>query len=313
MTWTFGIDVSVHQGDISWDEVKAGGTQYAFIKATEGVGFEDPQFQRNWLESGRVGIPRGAYHFCLPSAAGVDDAIAEANWFCEVVENKAAGWGELPMVADIETTKIAPIETTHWLMTFCEKVTNRTGRPPIIYAGGAVIPGRMAVDNRLLAYPLWLPHYTAPDQSDPDPATIAIGEPRPPWGEWTIWQYTERGAVPGIAGPVDRNVVEETALAEMIAAPVGPVGPPPEPAKPRTETMQQTVPVLQLGHGWYRPEERPAVTALQALLRARGAVEVDVDGLFGTATDVAVKSWQTKRGLTSDGIADGKTWASLLL
>ncbi len=313
MTWARGIDVSEHQGDISWDQVGAGGTSFAFIKATEGVGFEDSKFQRNWRESQRVGIPRGAYHFCLPSAAGADDATAEARWFCGVIEKQGAGWGELPAVADVETTKIPPAETTDWVLTFCERVSERTGRPPIIYAGGAVLPGRMTIDDRLLAYRIWVPHYTAPDQTDPDPKAITRGKTPPPWSDWNMWQYTERGAVPGIAGTVDRNVIEELQLAELIAGQVTPKAPPPQPPEPSHATMQQAVPVLMLGHGWYRSEERPSVMVLQALINVRGAGAVDVDGFFGDATERAIKSWQAQHGLSPNGVADGDTWASLVV
>ncbi len=313
MAWVQGIDVSTHQGQISWDRVKGTSNKYAFIKATEGVGFEDPAFQRNWLESQRAGIPRGAYHFCLPSAAGSDDALGEANWFCDVIEKKAAGWGDLPAVADVETTKLGPIETTDWTITFCERVKARTGRAPIIYAGGAVIPGRMAVDNRLLNYKLWLPHYTAPDQVDPDPAKISRGVARKPWSDWTLWQYTERGKVAGIDGFVDRNVVDKAALDQLVSEPIVVDEPPPEPPKPRTVEMTQAVPVLRLGHGWYRPEERPAVMVLQALLNARSEQTVEVDGFFGSGTRDALKSWQTEHGISpANGVATAKTWASLI-
>ena len=43
-----GIDVSNWQGDIDWDKVRAAGTQFAFIKATEGGDYLDPKFARNW-------------------------------------------------------------------------------------------------------------------------------------------------------------------------------------------------------------------------------------------------------------------------
>ncbi len=312
MAWVRGIDVSTHQGEIAWDRVKRARTTFAFVKASEGVGFEDPAFQRNWLESQRVGVPRGAYHFCLPSAPGSDDALGEANWFCDVIEKKAAGWGDLPAVADVETTKIGPADTTDWTITFCERVKARTGRAPIIYAGGAVIPGRMTVDNRLLNYKLWLPHYTAPDTVDPDPNKITRGVARQPWSDWTLWQYTEKGKVAGVTGLVDRNVVEEAALADLIAEPIAVEEPPPEPPKPRSVKLTQPVPVLKIGHGWYRPEERPAVMALQALINARSSSAIDVDGFFGTGTEDALKSWQTQQGLKANGVATATTWASLL-
>ena len=56
------------------------------------------------------------------------------------------------------------------------------------------------------------------------------------------------------------------------------------------------------------------VTILQALLIGLGydLGKWGADGKFGTATDTAVKAYQTKRALKVDGICGPKTWAKLL-
>ena len=43
-----GIDVSRYQGKIDWAAVRGAGTQFAFIKATEGGDYVDPRFLENW-------------------------------------------------------------------------------------------------------------------------------------------------------------------------------------------------------------------------------------------------------------------------
>ena len=53
-----------------------------------------------------------------------------------------------------------------------------------------------------------------------------------------------------------------------------------------------------------------AVKRLQSLLRAEGQT-VNVDGLFGVATEAAVRAFQTATHLTVDGIVGPKTWAAL--
>ena len=65
-----GIDVSRYQQNISWEEVRAMQVKnirlgFAFIKASEGIGNTDKQFQRNWKRSKQSGMIRGAYHFSL--------------------------------------------------------------------------------------------------------------------------------------------------------------------------------------------------------------------------------------------------------
>jgi peptidoglycan hydrolase-like protein with peptidoglycan-binding domain len=52
------------------------------------------------------------------------------------------------------------------------------------------------------------------------------------------------------------------------------------------------------------------VKKLQTLLNAQG-YKLTVDGIFGAATTTAVKDYQTRKGLMSDGVVGEKTWAAL--
>lgn len=54
-----------------------------------------------------------------------------------------------------------------------------------------------------------------------------------------------------------------------------------------------------------------AVRAVQSQLRSRG-VSITVDGSFGTQTYNAVRSFQTSRGITSDGVVGPVTWQHLV-
>ena len=67
-----------------------------------------------------------------------------------------------------------------------------------------------------------------------------------------------------------------------------------------------TWPVVQNGNQGH------PIRALQFLLRAHGH-NLAVDGMFGSATEAAVKAFQTGKGMTADGIVTPQTWSALII
>ena len=59
-------------------------------------------------------------------------------------------------------------------------------------------------------------------------------------------------------------------------------------------------------------DQQHPVQTLQYLLRARGH-PVTVDGIFGPATDSAVRAFQQQKGLSVDGIVGPNTWSALIV
>jgi hypothetical protein len=74
-------------------------------------------------------------------------------------------------------------------------------------------------------------------------------------------------------------------------------------------TVPQPAPVA-VGPTIRRGARGTAVRRLQGRLNAHGA-RLAVDGIFGPATDRAVRSFQTKGRLAVDGIVGPRTWAAL--
>ena len=74
-----------------------------------------------------------------------------------------------------------------------------------------------------------------------------------------------------------------------------------------------TRPILRLFDGFDNtsPQLRDEVKELQTELNKNGA-SLEVDGLFGRATEAAVKAFQKQHGLDDDGIVGARTWAALL-
>ena len=65
------IDVSHHNGAIDWPAVASAGIALAFIKATQGVAFVDPAFERNRSGAIKAGVLAVPYHFI--DTADADD------------------------------------------------------------------------------------------------------------------------------------------------------------------------------------------------------------------------------------------------
>src|SRR6187399_2877714 len=64
-----GHDVSSHQGDVDWPRAWGAGARFAYVKATEGVGYRNPRFAQQYNGSNRIDMIRGAYHFARPDVS----------------------------------------------------------------------------------------------------------------------------------------------------------------------------------------------------------------------------------------------------
>jgi lysozyme len=172
-----GIDVSRWQGVMDWQKAKTAGAQFAFIKATEGQSWVDPQYGRNWAEAQKAGIPRGAYHFFRNGFSPEN----QAQHFVSTV--RSGGFGELPLVADIEDTQGTP--NAEEVRTFLLQVEMLSGRKPIVYTG-AWWWNQFGSLPWAKEYDLWIANYRATP-----PPVLPAG-----WDTWVFWQYTSTGPGP---------------------------------------------------------------------------------------------------------------------
>ena len=98
-----GIDVSYAQKEPDWDKVKASG-EVDFVLIRAGYGREaiqiDSQFERNYRECRRLGIPCGVYWYSYAMSAA--EAQQEANVFLQAIKGKQF---EYPVYMDLEEPK----------------------------------------------------------------------------------------------------------------------------------------------------------------------------------------------------------------
>jgi GH25 family lysozyme M1 (1,4-beta-N-acetylmuramidase) len=190
-----GIDVSHYQGSINWSSVKSAGIQFAWIKATEGTSYKDPNFNSYYLNAYNAGVIRGAYHFARPD---LSTGATQATYFA----SHGGAWSRdnltLPGMLDLEGgcySKSASAMQS-WILDFYNTYKAKTGRDVVIYTSpswwNSCTGGWSGMSSRS---PLWVANWTS--ASDP---TIPNGFPYA-----TIWQYTDSGSVSGISGAVDRD------------------------------------------------------------------------------------------------------------
>lgn len=196
------IDVSVYQGDIDWQKVKAAGIEYAIIRA--GVGRTATQidkcFKANVKGAKAAGIKIGAYWFGY--AINPEDAKVEANAFEEVIKGIDF---ELPVFYDFEYdsfdyarkhgVNLSKEAASDIVITFLDSMKAKGYR-----VGNYTNPDciKNAFDNRISKYDTWIAHY----QSNADISKKYT------YNGFNIigWQYSSKGAVYGIKGNVDMDV-----------------------------------------------------------------------------------------------------------
>jgi len=180
---TPGIDVSYHQETIDWPRVQRAGIRFAFIRLSDGATLRDAMFATNWAEAKRAGLVRGAYQFFRP-----DQGIAaQADLMIAAMRDRDLD--DLPPALDIEVDGgFEPLTVAERARAWIQRVRDKLGVEP------------------LGAQALWIAHYTQGCPMLPAP-----------WTRWTFWQHTDRGAVPGIEGPVDLDLFAGT-LGELHAA-----------------------------------------------------------------------------------------------
>ncbi len=192
-----GIDVSVHQGLIDWEQVRDAGVTFAIIRAglrgsTEGGLYEDETFRANLNGAKEAGLKVGVYFFS--QALTVGEAAEEAEFVLELLDGEPL---DLPVYYDWEergddsrTADPGAVPLTDCSVAFCETV-RKGGYTPGVYFNREY--GYAYLDFvRLQNYELWLAEYG-------DNPTFDY--------HFDCLQYTSEGSIPGIETSVDMDLI----------------------------------------------------------------------------------------------------------
>ncbi len=186
-----GIDVSQHNGEIDWNEVK-GKVDFAILRlgwiGNKDNHTLDTQFERNYNECKRLGIPVGVYVYCYSNCT--DTVKSGANWTLKQLEGKTL---DLPVFIDMEDESIVDIGKDN-LSNICiefNKIIEKANFKPGIYANRNWFDNYLNEDLRT-KYSCWIAHYNEKVNYK---------------GQYYIWQYTSIGNINGISGDVDLDII----------------------------------------------------------------------------------------------------------
>ena len=191
-----GIDVSVHQGVIDWQQVAAAGVEFVMIRAAYrgykyGQVNPDPNALANIQGARDAGLLVGVYIYS--QAINVKEAVEEAEFLLQMLEGTEL---DLPITFDWErysdearTANVSGRTVTECAVAFCEAI--RAGdREAMVYFNATQAFEQISL-SALMEYPFWLALY---DTEAVFPYRVHM------------WQYSNTGKVPGIAGSVDLNI-----------------------------------------------------------------------------------------------------------
>lgn len=188
-----GIDVSTWQGNIDWAAVRDAGCEFAIIRM--GYSYDnivmDDCFYANIEGARAAGIDLSVYFY---TTANSEEEIREhAKW---IADNLNGAELDLPVAFDWEEfgsfqkygMNIKQINDLYAL--FNEEMT-KYGYDTMLYSSKNFL-NNIWNDNSKSISPVWLAHYV--EDTDYE-------------GDYSIWQQSSCGRIPGIYGDVDMNIM----------------------------------------------------------------------------------------------------------
>lgn len=280
-----GIDISGWQEGIDLSKVPC---DFVIVKASQGLSVSrccDPQVQ----QAIALGKPFGFYHYVAGSGA-----TAEADFF---VDNCAGYFGKGIPCIDWESTQNSAWGNTGYLRQLVQRVIDRTGVKPLIYASAGAFPWDVA---KALDCGAWVAQYA---NNNP------TGYQDRPWNEGAyscaVRQYSSAGRLAGYNGnlDLDKAYMDAAAWAKYVGASSAPA-PKPAPARKSNEQIADEVIAGKWGNGSDRRNR------LSQAGYDPSAVQQIVNAKLGAS---ARKTYTVKRGDTLSGIAAkyGTSWKRL--
>ena len=183
------MDVSRWQGNIDWDAVKRSGkidgVMLRVLGSKGGNPYVDPTFERNYAACTTRGIPVGGYYYtCAVTPRQTAEELAALR---AALEGKTF---QYPLAIDVESAGLRVLVPEALAARVAEAAAQLEAWNlyAMVYTYTNFADTALDMDA-LTAYDLWIADYRGTR----------------PTRKHGMWQYTSKGRVAGIDGPVDLN------------------------------------------------------------------------------------------------------------
>ena len=199
-----GIDISVWNEIVNWNEIKKAGIDFVIIRssgsyASNGKLYKDSKFDSHIRGALNAGLQVGIYHYS--QAITRDEAILEARYVDSIIRPYKSKL-TLPVAFDRElysesngyygrTYKIGKEKDAEVSLAFLDEIT-RLGYKGSFYSYTSYLNNQINMNKISPKYPVWVAQYNYKCDYK---------------GPYTTWQYSSQGKVNGIRGNVDMNIM----------------------------------------------------------------------------------------------------------
>lgn len=189
------VDLSSNNQEPNFPLLKRSGVDGVWLKATEGMSWRDPTFQRRREAANRAGLRVGAYAFARPDLHPLDPQ-GEAHNFVQTV--KSIGRTDLRPALDYEVRSEIKNDEG-WVAAWNQVVKSRLNVGPVLYSYYGLLQELKFSKPR--GYGLWLASYGRDDGVE-HPFQVPA-----PWRKIAAHQFSSKCRVAGVPGLVDLSKV----------------------------------------------------------------------------------------------------------
>ena len=185
-----GVDVSHHNEEVNWVQLKHEGITFAYLKSTEGIGHLDTKYLEHYANARDAGVKVGSYHFYTFGL----DGVLQAKHF---IGQSFVTSGDLIPAIDVEHSLINRYNNDKdyiqlvidELIKLEHEIHEYYGVRPIIYTNNDCY--KLYIKKDFPENLIWI--------SD------LHNEPQANDYNWIIWQFSHTGNINGANREIDLN------------------------------------------------------------------------------------------------------------